>query len=118
MGVVLKLPSTAGRVRLADAVRMFLSTITVANTRRGYAITLDRLRADFGATAMWPCWRRIGCRAGSCSCGVRNRRRRSTSGMTALSLACVWWREQGWLAGDPLVRLRARPVALGSQPGD
>ncbi|MEV0435144.1 site-specific integrase [Nocardia sp. NPDC050413] len=33
--------------------------------------------------------------------------------LTALGSACGYWREQGWLAGDPLVRLRARPA-----PGD
>ncbi|WP_433521338.1 tyrosine-type recombinase/integrase [Nocardia pseudovaccinii] len=30
--------------------------------------------------------------------------------LTALASACGYWREQGWLTGDPLVRLRARPA--------
>jgi site-specific recombinase XerD len=30
--------------------------------------------------------------------------------LTALASACGYWRAQGWLAGDPLVRLRARPA--------
>jgi integrase len=28
-----------------------------------------------------------------------------------LGSACVWWRKPGWLVGDPLVRLQARPVS-------
>ncbi|MGW5922216.1 tyrosine-type recombinase/integrase [Nocardia fluminea] len=113
MGVVRKLPAGAGGVRLADAVRMFSATITVANTRRGYAVALDRLVADFGAdtdvglldrepdrisgwfTFVW----------GAMSPKTFNLR------LTALTSACAWWREQGWLTGDPLMRLRARPVA-------
>ena len=30
--------------------------------------------------------------------------------LTALGSACSYWRAQSWLAGDPLVRLRTRPV--------
>lgn len=30
--------------------------------------------------------------------------------LTALASACGYWREQGWLGGDPLVRLRERPA--------
>jgi integrase/recombinase XerC/integrase/recombinase XerD len=30
--------------------------------------------------------------------------------LTALASACGYRREQGWLTGDPLVRLRARPA--------
>jgi hypothetical protein len=29
--------------------------------------------------------------------------------LAALRSACEYWREQTWLIGDPLVRLRARP---------
>jgi integrase/recombinase XerC/integrase/recombinase XerD len=95
---------------LADAVRIFLGTITVENTRRGYAAALDRLVRDFGADAdvalldpdrlsgwfvfVW----------GGKSPKTFNLR------LTALASACAWWRKQGWLAGDPLVRLQARPV--------
>jgi len=35
-------------VRLADAVSTFLATISVPNTRRGYAVPLQRMVADFG----------------------------------------------------------------------
>lgn len=41
--------------------------------------------------------------------------------LSALSSACAYWRTQNWLDGDPLVRLRSRPVppvtshALGKQ---
>ncbi|MFC9432408.1 tyrosine-type recombinase/integrase [Nocardia sp. NPDC057030] len=30
--------------------------------------------------------------------------------LTALASACGYWRAQGWLVGDPMVRLRARPA--------
>ncbi|MGV9778823.1 hypothetical protein [Streptosporangium sp. NPDC003464] len=36
-------------MRLADAVATFLDTVAVANTRRGYAVPLDRMVRDFGA---------------------------------------------------------------------
>ena len=40
---------SARGVRLKDAVDQFLSTIPSANTRRGYAVALNRLVSDFGA---------------------------------------------------------------------
>jgi integrase/recombinase XerC/integrase/recombinase XerD len=42
--------------------------------------------------------------------------------LASLRSACGYWRDQGWLTGDPLVRLRARPAppdtskALSRQP--
>jgi hypothetical protein len=49
MGAVRTLPTVAAGVRLADAAKMFLGTIAVDNTRRGYTAALDRLVRDFGA---------------------------------------------------------------------
>lgn len=80
----------------------------VPNTRATYAAGLDRLVADFGAdtnvaqldrvagwfTFVW----------GGKAAKTFNIR------LTALAAACGYWREQQWLAGDPLVRLRARPA--------
>lgn len=110
MGTVRTLPVPAASVRLADAVATFLDTIAVANTRRGYAVPLDRMVRDFGAdtnvaqldpdrVAGWFtfAW-------GGCSAKTFNTR------LTALGSACGYWRQQEWLAGDPLVRLRPRPV--------
>lgn len=110
MGNVRAFPAPAASVRLADAVTAFLNTITVANTRRGYAIPLNRMVRDFGAdsnvalldpdrvagwfTFVW----------GGCAAKTFNTR------LTALGSACAYWRKQEWLAGDPLVRLRTRPV--------
>ena len=109
MGTVRTLPVPAASVRLADAVATFLDTIAVANTRRGYAVPLDRMVRDFGAdtnvaqldpdrVAGWFtfAW-------GGCSAKTFNTR------LTALGSACGYWRQQEWLAGDPLVRLRPRP---------
>ncbi|MFC9432407.1 hypothetical protein [Nocardia sp. NPDC057030] len=36
-------------MRLADAARIYLATITVRNARMTYAAAVDRLVADFGA---------------------------------------------------------------------
>ncbi|WP_370012740.1 tyrosine-type recombinase/integrase [Nocardia cyriacigeorgica] len=112
MGRVRMLPRPVTGVRLADAVRIYLDTITVANTRATYAAALERLVADFGTdtdvalldsepdrvsgwfTYVW----------GGKSAKTFNIR------LTALGSAFAYWREQGWLAGDPLVRLRARPA--------
>ncbi|MFD3508542.1 tyrosine-type recombinase/integrase [Nocardia sp. NPDC058666] len=112
MGRVHRLPSSASGVRLADAVRIYLATIPALNTRATYAAALDRLVTDFGAdtdvavlssepdrvsgwfTFVW----------GAKSAKTFNIR------LTALGSACRYWREQDWLAGDPLVRLRARPA--------
>ncbi|MEU2032625.1 tyrosine-type recombinase/integrase [Nocardia amamiensis] len=112
MGRVHVLPGAARGVRLADAVRIYLGTITVTNTRATYATALDRLVADFGADTdvahldaepdrvsgwfifVW----------GAKSAKTFNIR------LTALGSACGYWREQGWLVGDPLVRLRSRPA--------
>jgi integrase len=110
MGTLRALPAQSGGVRLADAVSMFLDTISVPNTRRGYGAALNRLVADFGAdtavgsldpdrvagwfTFVW---------AGRSAKTFNTR-------LTALGSACAYWRAQGWLDGDPLVRLRTRPV--------
>lgn len=110
MGTVRALPASARGVQLADAVTTFLDTISVTNTFRGYAIPLDRMARDFGADAnvavldpdrvaswftfVW----------GGSSPKTFNTR------LTAIGSACTYWREQEWLFGDPLVRLRTRPT--------
>lgn len=110
MGTVRALPTSAAGVRLADAVTVFLATIVVDNTRRGYAAALNRLVHDFGAdtdVALLDPDRVSGWFVfvwGAASPKTFNLR------LTALGSACAWWRRQGWLAGDPLVRLQARPV--------
>lgn len=100
----------AAGVRLADAAKMFLGTITVDNTRRGYTAALDRLVRDFGAdtdVALLDPDRVSGWFVfvwGAKSPKTFNLR------LTALASACAWWRKQEWLTGDPLVRLQARPA--------
>lgn len=44
MGEVRVLPIAVTGIRLADAITTFLATIGPANTRRGYAAALNRLR--------------------------------------------------------------------------
>lgn len=98
-------------VPLADGITAFLATIGPANTRRGYAAALNRMPKDFGVDAdtarldpdrvagwftfVW----------GQSSPQTFNVR------LAGLRKAFGYWREQRWLAEDPLTRLRARPVA-------
>ncbi|MEV0032805.1 hypothetical protein [Nocardia sp. NPDC050793] len=110
MGSVRTLPARTTGVRLADAVKIYLGTIRAANTRRGYAAALERLVRDFGAdgdvglldpdrVSGWFvfAW-------GDEAPKTFNLR------LTAMVSACAYWREQGWLTGDPVARPRARPT--------
>ncbi|MEV6323963.1 site-specific integrase [Nocardia sp. NPDC051787] len=112
MGRVHVLPAAARGVRLADAVRIYLGTITVANTRATYAAALDRLVADFGADTDVAQLDREPDRVSGWFTFVWGAKSAKTFNirLTALGSACGYWREQGWLTGDPLVRLRARPA--------
>lgn len=104
------LPVPVADVRLADAVSTFLGTIAVPNTRRAYATALARMVHEFGAdtdtaaldpdrVAAWftRAW------------GQRAAKTFNTR-LSALGSACSYWRVQGWLGTDPLVRLRTRPL--------
>ncbi|OBA41428.1 MULTISPECIES: site-specific integrase [Nocardia] len=112
MGEVRKFPCRAGGVRLADARRIYLETITAANTRATYAAALDRLVADFGADTDVALLGDQPDRVGGWFTFVWGGKAPKTFNirLTALAAACGYWREQQWLAGDPLVRLRARPA--------
>ena len=48
MGDVLVFPVDVEDVRLAEAAAEFLGTVASPNTRRGYAVALNRLCRDFG----------------------------------------------------------------------
>jgi hypothetical protein len=76
------LSTSASDVRLADAVRIYLATITVPNTRATYTVALDRLVADFGVDTNVALLGSEPDRFSGwfTSCGVASRRRRSTSG--------------------------------------
>ncbi|WP_051162380.1 tyrosine-type recombinase/integrase [Nocardia brevicatena] len=112
MGRVHVLPAAVCGVRLADAVRIYLGTITVPNTRATYAAALDRLVADFGADTDVAQLDTDPDRVGGWFTFVWGAKSAKTFNirLTALGSACGYWREQGWLAGDPLARLRARPA--------
>jgi len=105
-------------VRLADAVTVFLGTIPGGETRAAAtAVVLNRLVADFGArTPMWRCWIRSRIVLGgwfTFVVGQQGGHGRSTSGWRRSGRRASTGREQTWLIGDPLVRLRARPRAAG-----
>ncbi|MEV6134870.1 site-specific integrase [Nocardia sp. NPDC051990] len=112
MGRVRVLPTELSGVRLADAVRIYLATITVPNTRATYAAALDRLVADFGADTNVALLDAQPDRVSGWFMFVWGGKSAKTFNirLTALVSACGYWREQDWLAGDPLVRLRARPA--------
>ena len=106
------LPTPASGVRLADAVKVYLATIPAANTRATYAAALDRLVADFGTDTNVALLDREPDRVSGWFTFVWGAKAAKTFNirLTALASACAYWREQGWLAGDPLVRLRAKPA--------
>ena len=112
MGRVRMLPAPAGGVRLADAVQVYLGTISMANTRETYAAALDRLVADFGVDTNVALLDREPDRVSGWFTFVWGGRSAKTFNvrLTALGSACAYWRQQGWLTSDPLVRLRARPA--------
>jgi integrase/recombinase XerC/integrase/recombinase XerD len=99
-------------VRLADAVTVFLGTIPAANTRRGYAVVLNRLVADFGADTNVALLDHEPDRVSGWFTFVWGNKAATTFNvrLAALRSACEYWREQKWLIGDPLVRLRAKPA--------
>jgi integrase/recombinase XerC/integrase/recombinase XerD len=112
MGQVRRLPRPGSGVRLADAVKIYLATITVPNTRETYATALDRLIADFGADTDVALLGEEPDRVGGWFTFAWGAKAAKTFNirLTALGSACAYWREQQWLSGDPLVRLRARPA--------
>ena len=112
MGTVRIFPASVSGVRLADAVTVFLGTIPAANTRRGYGVVLNRLVADFGADTNVALLDQEQDRVGAWFTFVWGSKAATTFNvrLAALRSACEYWREQTWLIGDPLVRLRARPA--------
>ena len=110
MGTVRTLPTATAGVRLADAGEGVPRHDPGGETRRGYVVVLDRLVRDFGAdgnvalldpdrVAGWFIFVWGG--GAATTFNVR---------LASLRSACGYWRDQGWLTGDPLVRLRARPA--------
>lgn len=112
MAQVRRLPRRAGGVRLRDAVDIFIATITVENTRSTYGVALEKLVADFGADTDVALLGEEPDRVSGWFTFVWGGKAAKTFNirLTTLGSACEYWRAQGWLAGDPLVRLRARPA--------
>lgn len=101
---------------LGEAVAAFLREIVNRNTARSYGIALRALTAELGAdvavavldeeavadrVAGW-----FARRWGGAAAATANAR------MDGLGSAVSWWREQGWINGDPLRRVRRRPRTL------
>lgn len=110
MGTVHALrPGRDASPTLAAAARTYLETITVASTRRSYGTVLDRLVAHYGDQAGIETLADPGRLAGwfTAQWGAAAARTWNTR-MNALHSAVAYWQEQGWLTGDPTVRLRMR----------
>ncbi|MGP3932137.1 tyrosine-type recombinase/integrase [Nonomuraea sp. KM88] len=113
MATVHRLDSREGVPRLGAAAEAFLATITNRNTARAYAVAVRALAAEFGEQAALTelageagadrvaAW--FAGRWGGSAAGTVNAR------LDALGSACTWWRDQDWLTGDPLRRIRRRP---------
>lgn len=110
MGTVHALPTTATDVRLAEAVEAFLAAISVRNTRRAYSGALTRMVVDLGAGTVTATLEPERVAAWFTTAWGSSAPRTWNSRLTALASACNYWERQGWLAGDPLVRLRPRPM--------
>ena len=113
MGTVRQLRETDA-VRLADAVGLYLATIDhpeSKGTHRTYTKVLTALRDRFGADAgvaeLAPAavaeW--FTGRWGPAAPSTWNVSR------AALRSATGWWREQGWITGDPVAMIARRKAA-------
>ena len=116
MGDVLAFRIDVEDVRLAEAAAEFLGTVASPNTRRGYAVALNRLCRDFGPDSSSA--RLDPVRVGDWFLSVWDKASAQTFNvrLAGLRAACDYWRKQGWLARDPLVRLVARSVVREENP--
>jgi integrase/recombinase XerC/integrase/recombinase XerD len=97
---------------LGRAAGAFLATVANPNTARAYATALRALQAEFGpATPLGVLEGEAGADAvAAWFIRAWGQRLPSTVNLRldALGSACRWWRDQSWLAGDPLVRIPRR----------
>lgn len=113
MGTIHRLDTGTTVPTIAEAVEAFLAGIGNPNTARAYRTALAALADRFGThrplsvlegervpgrvadwfTATW----------GTAAPATFNAR------LGALASAAAWWRDQGWLSDDPLVRIRRLP---------
>ncbi|WP_125778281.1 tyrosine-type recombinase/integrase [Antribacter gilvus] len=113
MGTVHRLDVGVPAPDITRAAEAFLAEVDNPNTTRAYRTVLDALARRFGPrrpltvlegeeaadrvsewfTGSW----------GTAAPSTFNAR------LNGLSAAMTWWRDQGWLTGDPLRRIRHRP---------
>ena len=113
VGALHRVGSSPGSARLlGTAVEDFLTELGNPNTARAYGIVLRSLAGELGADipvgvldedatvtriAAWFAYR-----WGGASAATVNAR------LDALRSASAWWRDQGWITGDPVRRIRRR----------
>jgi integrase/recombinase XerC/integrase/recombinase XerD len=102
-----------GGPALGAAAAAFLEGVGNPNTARAYAVALAALTAELGPGAPLATLEgEAGAdRVGRWFIAQWGHRAPATANLRldALGSATSWWRDQGWLEGDPLVRLNRRP---------
>ncbi len=98
---------------LGDAVRAFRAEVASPNTRRAYGTALRALLAELGESRPVAALDEEGVvdRLGGWFADRWDAAAPATANarLDALRSAADWWRDKGWLAGDPLRRVRRRP---------
>ena len=110
VGSIHRLAADAVGPTLDAAVGEFLAELVNHNTARSYATPLRALVVEFGADTAVAALDR---EASATRIGVWFARRWGTASpatinarLDALRSAAGWWRDQGWIAGDPFRRIR------------
>jgi len=110
VGTIHRLAADAVGPTLDAAVGEFLAELVNHNTARSYATPLRALVVEFGADTAVAALDR---EASATRIGVWFARRWGTASpatinarLDALRSAAGWWRDQGWIAGDPFRRIR------------
>lgn len=117
MGTIHRLETGTAVPTLGQACEAFLAGIANPNTARSYATALGALADWLGAHQPLSVLEgeRIPDRAASWFTATWGTAAPATfnARLNALAAAENWWREQGWLNGDPLLRLSSTPVPAG-----
>jgi len=112
MGTILRLETGTAVPTLGQACEAFLAGLANPNTARSYATALGALADWLGAHRPLSVLEgeRVPDRAASWFTATWGPAAPATfnARLNALSAAANFWREQGWLSGDPLVRIRRR----------
>jgi integrase/recombinase XerC/integrase/recombinase XerD len=99
-------------VPLTEAIASFLEYgVSTAGTRKTYGTTLRALAAEYGATASTADVHADPDRVAAWFTGRWGARKPATwnTNLDALASACGYWSRQGWITGNPVIRLERKP---------